>query len=164
MSTALVHDAIVGILDSLSIPYREYQHDPILSYEDAEREQARCGWVGTESKSVFLTDKSGGYVIYATVRGEKVDFARLRELTGVKYSIASEEAVRKVAHCVPGSIPSFGLPIEGLRIFVDATAFEREGDYLFSPGFPDHTFQVDIADMRRVFMHVDAVFLPVITL
>ena len=49
-----IYENIITSLKQHNIDFKEYDHGPILSYEDAEREQKNCGWEGTESKNVCL--------------------------------------------------------------------------------------------------------------
>ena len=59
---------IIELLQKHQIPYDEYDHDPIVSYEDAEREKERFSWVGIESKNVFLS----GIICMLQHRGRKL--------------------------------------------------------------------------------------------
>ncbi len=144
-----VYQNIKTLLDQNQISYQEFDHEPILSYEDAEREKARLHWSGIESKNVFMLGNDDNYYIYVTVQGEKVDFKLLKELLGVKLSIASAEDVKTVAECVPGCVSPFGFS-EKIIIVVDPKIFTHT-DYLFSPGVTTKTVQLNIQDLKPVF-------------
>lgn len=144
-----VYDNIKNLLDQNHILYREFDHEPILSYEDAEREKARLGWTGIESKNVFMKGNDEQYYIYVTTQGEKVDFKKLKELLGVKLSIATGEEVKTVAQCVPGCVSPFGFS-KDIVILIDPKVFTHT-DYLFSPGVTTKTIQTKIQDLKAIF-------------
>ena len=152
-----VYETIMRLLRAHTIPYREFVHAPIYSYEDANREQKIHGWDGVESKSVLMTDKKGGYALLATRAGIRVDFAEIRALHGAKLSLASGDEVRDIALCVPGNIPPFGFPI-GLATYVDTGIFALPR-YVFSPGVPDRTIEVEPARLRPIFERLSATLL-----
>lgn len=147
MST--VYQNIKALLDQNQISYQEFDHEPILSYEDAEREKTRLHWQGIESKNVFMVGNDHNYYIYVTFQGEKVDFKLLKELLGVKLSIASTEDVKTVAECVPGCVSPFGFS-EKIIIVVDPKIFTHT-DYLFSPGVTTKTMQLNIQELKPIF-------------
>lgn len=144
-----LYDRIIRLLSDAHVPYDEYEHDPILSYEDAERERERLGWKGIESKNVFLKGANGAYYVYVTTQGQRVDMARCRELLGTKLSIASEEDVRNVIHCMPGCVAPFGFD-EAITILIDPGIFHHT-DYLFSPGVTTKTIRANVQDLKAIF-------------
>ena len=144
-----LYSNIIALLNEHNISYREFDHDPILSYEDAEREKQRLGWNGVESKNVFLKGANGQYYLYVTTQGKRVDFSQLKELTGTKTSIASEDDVRNVIMCVPGCVAPFGFCKE-ITIIIDPRIYEHT-DYLFSPGVTTKTIQTNIQDVKSIF-------------
>lgn len=144
-----IYPHIIELLQKYQVPYREYDHDPILSYEDAEREKERFSWTGIESKNVFLSGSDGKYYLYVTVQGQKLDFKKLKELLGVKLSIASEEEVRNIIHCVPGCVAPFGFD-ESIIVMIDTSLFQHS-DYLFSPGVTTKTVHANIQDLKKIF-------------
>jgi Ala-tRNA(Pro) deacylase len=52
-----LYNKIISLLEEYTIEYTEYNHAPILNYEDAEREKANHHWQGIESKNVFMNDE-----------------------------------------------------------------------------------------------------------
>ena len=73
-----LYQNIIKLLNEHNIRFREYDHDPILSYNDAEKEQARFGWIGVESKNVFLKGNDKKYYLYVTTQGKRVDILSYR--------------------------------------------------------------------------------------
>lgn len=143
-----IYDRITGLLAEHGVAYKEYDHDPILTYEDAEREKARLGWDGIESKNVFMRGADGSYYVMMTTAGQRVDFARLKELLGVKLSIASEDDVRNFVECVPGCVVPFGYA-DHITLLLDKNIFQHT-DYLFSPGVTTKTVQLNIQDIKNL--------------
>lgn len=141
-----LYERIINLLTTHNITYKEYDHDPIVSYKDAEREKNRLGWNGVESKNVFMRGADGAYYTMVTTEGQRVDFAGLKELLGTKLSIASEEDVRAVAECVPGCVVPFGFA-DHITILLDKSIFTHT-DYLFSPGVTTKTVQLNIQDIK----------------
>jgi Ala-tRNA(Pro) deacylase len=147
-----LYQNIIKLLNEHNIRFREYDHDPILSYNDAEKEKARFGWVGVESKNVFLKGNDKKYYLYVTIQGKRVDFSLLKSILGTKVSIASEEDVRNVISCTPGCVAPFGFS-EDITIIIDPSIYEFS-DYLFSPGVTTKTIQTNIQDLKNLFTHL----------
>lgn len=144
-----VYQNTIDLLNKYSITFKEYDHEPILNYDDAEREKKRLGWNGIESKNVFMKGSDGNYYLYVTTQGNNVDFKMLKNLLGVKLSIATAEDVENVIHCVPGCVAPFGFD-ESIIVLLDVSVFNNS-DYLFSPGVTTKTIQTNIKDLKIIF-------------
>lgn len=144
-----IYSKIIDLLQEYKIPFKEFEHAPILSYEDAEREKANFNWEGVESKNVFMKGGDDQYYVFVTVQGEKVDFKKLKELLNVKMSIATSEDVINVIQCVPGCVCPFGFASE-ITILIDSKLFTYT-DYLFSPGVTTKTIHTNIQEMKIIF-------------
>ena len=144
-----VYDAIIGLLKQHGVAYEEFDHEPILNYDDAEKQKQHFGWTGTESKNVFMKGGDGKYYVFVTFQGQRVDFKKLKEVLGVKLSIASEDDVRNVVQCVPGCVAPFGFSSD-ITILLDPTLFTHT-DYLFSPGVTTKTIRTNVQDLKKVF-------------
>ncbi len=145
-----IYQNIVDLLQKHQISYREFDHEPILNYEDAEREKKRFAWTGVESKNVFLSGSDGKYYLYVTVQGQKVDFKKLKDWLGVKLSIASADEVINVIHCVPGCVAPFGFD-QSIIVLIDPLIFQHD-DYLFSPGVTTKTIQANVQDLKKIWV------------
>ncbi len=144
-----LYENIIGLLKQHFVPYTEFDHDPILNYEDAEKQKQAFQWTGIESKNVFMKGSDGKYYVFVTFQGQRVDFKKLKELLGVKLSIASEEDVRTVIHCVPGCVAPFGFS-DQITILLDPALFTHT-DYLFSPGVTTKTIQTNAQELKKIF-------------
>ncbi len=144
-----VYKNIIGLLKKHKVAYQEFDHKPILSYEDAECIKNQLGWEGIESKNVFMKGKDGKFYLFVTTQGNKVDFKELKDLIGVKCSIASPDDVKDIINCIPGCVAPFGFSGE-IAIVLDQSIFEHT-DYLFSPGVTTKTIQLNIQDLMPLF-------------
>jgi Ala-tRNA(Pro) deacylase len=127
-----LYDRIIGILQKYDVSFQEFTHEPILNYEDAEREKKRFGWNGAESKNVFMKGSDDKYYLFVTLQGVRVDFKQLKDILGVKLCIASEEDVKTVIHCVPGCVAPFGFSAD-IAIILDPAVFVQTFDDLPNP-------------------------------
>ncbi len=144
-----IYENIIALLKKYNIPYKEYDHDPILNYEDAEKQKKLLKWEGIESKNVFLKGADGRYFLYVTTQGQRLDFGKLKELLGTKLSLASDEDVRVVIECIPGCVAPFGFS-KDIIVLLDKGIFKYD-DYLFSPGVTTKTIQLNIKDIAPIF-------------
>ncbi len=146
-----IYEKITNMLKEYELKYDEYDHKPIVSYEDAEEAKLQHGWEGTESKNVFMKGKSGTYYIFVTMQGERVDFGRMKELTGDKMSIGSAEDLIAETDFVPGCVCPFGYK-EEIVIIVDTRVFAVDS-FLFSPGLEEKTLNVHMGGdkFRKLF-------------
>ena len=144
-----LYNKIISLLEEYTIEYTEYNHAPILNYEDAEREKANHHWHGIESKNVFMNDEKWGYYLFVTIQGKKVDFKHMKELTWEKLSLASTDDVRGIIQCIPWCVAPFGFDHSIITI-VDKEVFSYE-KYLFSPGIATQTIELCLHDLEKIF-------------
>ena len=149
MKTKTLYETIMQLLHDYNIDYKEFNHDSILCYEDAEREKNKYGWEGVESKNVFLRGTNGKYYIFVTVQGKRVNFTQLKNLLKTKLSLASEEEVKNILSCVPGCVAPFGFSDE-IYTVIDPSIYEYT-NYLFSPGVTTKTIQLNVQDIKPIF-------------
>lgn len=148
-----IYKNILNTLERHNIKYKKYIHDPILSYEDAEKEKQIHKWSWVESKNVFMTNKKWKYFLFVTVEWEKVDFKKLKELTWEKLSIASHEEVKNIIHCVPWCVAPFWFRDDILTV-VDNKIYDFE-NYLFSPWITTETIELNPKDLKIVFEELE---------
>lgn len=144
-----LYNTIISGLKSNNIQYIEYDHDPILSYEDAEREKQKFNWEWVESKNVFMTNKKWKYFVFVTVQWEKVDFNKMKKITWEKLSIASWDEVKDIIHCVPWCVAPFWFS-DDIMTIIDNKIFTFD-NYLFSPWVTTITIQLNPKDLKVVF-------------
>lgn len=154
-----LYPQIIALLQNHHIAYREFDHDPILNYADAEKMAKQFGWHGVESKNVFLKGDDEKFYLYVTIQGSKVDFKKVKQLTGAKCSIASADDVISVIHCVPGCVAPFGFD-QGITILLEPSIFNHT-DYLFSPGVTTKTIQLNVQDLKPLFENLPNPFIKI---
>ena len=150
-----LYKKIIETLKQYNINYKEFDHDPILTYEDAEKEKNNHNWEWVESKNVFMNNKRWNYYIFITVQWEKVDFKKMKEITWEKLSIASNDDVKNIIHCVPWCVAPFWFNSKIFTI-VDNKVFEFD-NYLFSPWLTTKTIQFSPKDLKKILDDLDNV-------
>lgn len=77
------------------IYFEIYKHSPIYTNEDAVIMKMEYGFQGTETKSLFLKDKSKNNYIFFTFTTKRTDLKALKKLTGKKLSVVPKEVMEK---------------------------------------------------------------------
>jgi Ala-tRNA(Pro) deacylase len=149
-----LYNNIIGILKDNWVVYKEYNHWPILNYEDALKEKSIHNWNWFESKNVFMTNKKWKYFLFVTVEWQKVDFKYLKEIFQEKLSLASFEEVKNIILCIPWCVAPFWFSKEIVTI-VDKDIFNLQGNYLFSPWVADKTIELNILDLKGIFNNIN---------
>ncbi|WP_394127926.1 YbaK/EbsC family protein [Vibrio hepatarius] len=129
-----------GLLQSLSVDYQEWQHEPILDFVTDEKVAKELGWTGTHSKSLFLKLKGAGHALLLTDKDSRLDSKGIKALTGKRPSIVGNDEMTKAIGCVPGAVCPFGLPSH-IPIIVDRSLFSSK-ELLYTPGKPDFTISL----------------------
>jgi len=150
-----LYNKIIEILKNENIEYKEFSHEPILSYEDAEKEKNNHNWEWVESKNVFMNDKKWNYYIFITIQWEKVDFKKMKEITWEKLRIASNEDVENVINCVPWCVAPFWFD-SSIKTIVSSDVFNNNS-YLFSPWITTKTIQLNPKDLKNIFENLENV-------
>ncbi|MGR5134193.1 YbaK/EbsC family protein [Vibrio alfacsensis] len=136
--------------NSLSIPFREWQHEAILDFETDVKVAAQLGWTGTHTKSLFLKLKGQGYAVYLTDKDSRLDPKQIKAIIGKRPSICSDDEMIEQLGCVPGAVYPIGLP-EHIIIIVD-TALYQHVELLYTPGLPEFTFGFAGKDLKRLIL------------
>lgn len=147
-----LYQTIIDLLKTHQIPFKEFDHAPILNYEDARKQAEIHGFHGTESKNVFIKDQNAGFYVYITIAGQKVDFKKLKDQLSLKCQIAGADEVQSVIECVAGCVVPFGFAKE-ISIIIDPTMDSVE-EYLFSPGITTKTIQTNFQKLKKIFPHL----------
>lgn len=114
------------IIKTLGLEPRIECHEPILDFETAAKVDAKLGFYGHETKSLFLKGKSGKYYIYITLMEERMDSKLIKELVGEKVSMVSGEEMIALTGMEPGCMTPFGLK-DGLieALIVDSKIYQE---------------------------------------
>ena len=135
-----IRERVAELFAKSGVDFSPHVHEPVTSYETAALVRERFGLTGTETKSLFLRRKSGGYAMFISIEGQRLDTGRARAALGEKVSLASGDELQSVTGCVPGCAVPFGLPPE-VSLLVDDSLLS-EARLIFSPGPPTETIEV----------------------
>jgi Ala-tRNA(Pro) deacylase len=148
MDTENLYRQNIALLQSAGIEYREFEHEPVLSYEKAARIRQRFNLSGVESKSLFLNLKDDRYCMFISVEEKRFDSKRLRTLLGSKSKVCSDQELNEVTDCVPKCACPFGHPAE-ITLIIDNEVFEHEC-FIYSPGPPEKTIEIKTEDIHQL--------------
>jgi prolyl-tRNA editing enzyme YbaK/EbsC (Cys-tRNA(Pro) deacylase) len=103
-------------------------------------------------KTVIMRDDSGGLYAFMLVGVDRVDFLKVKRLTGKKLRVASPEEVRASASVDPGAVCPLTLRIP-LTIDTRVTKLPRVN---FGSGHHLHGIEMATADLLRAVPHTVA--------
>lgn len=123
MATLPIYNAIVQLLSSSGIPYRELTHEPTRT--SAESAKARNLDISVGGKAILL--KVGDeFKLFVLSAARKLNSQKIREHFGErKLRFATPEELLAMTGLVPGSVPPFGRPITDFDLFVDKSITEN---------------------------------------
>ena len=149
MDTETLYKNTISLLQNAGIEYREVEHEPVLTYEKAEEVREQFNLTGVESKSLFMKAKDGRFLMFISLEGKRVDSKLLKNLVGSKTSFCSAEELEEHTGCVAGCATPFGHNKE-IVLVVDQEIFQKQGKFIFSPGPPEKTIEINIADIQKI--------------
>ena len=141
MDLQTLYQKNIEILKNLDIPFKEFDHEPILNYETAKKVKEELNMLGTESKNLFLKSKDNKYYLLLTIEGKKADFDKLKQIIGKRVSLGSPEELNEKTGCIPGCATPFGNDNE-ITIIFDNDILNHE-KWLYSPGYPNKTIELE---------------------
>ncbi|MBY6196986.1 YbaK/EbsC family protein [Vibrio hangzhouensis] len=150
--TETIYLANLTLLETLSVSFQQWQHEPILDFETDVRIAKELGWTGIHSKSLFLKKKGGGFALFLTDKDSRLDKTQIKQALGKRTSICSNEEMIEQIGCVPGAVCPIGLPSD-ITIVVDNRLFGAN-EILYTPGKPDWTFGVRGSDLKQLLEHL----------
>lgn len=130
------------------IYFEIYKHSPIYTNEDAVIMKMEYGFQGTETKSLFLKDKSENNYIFFTFTTKRTDFKALKKLTGKKLSVVSTDVMEKTTGQKAGAVSPFGYNIS-VPIIIDKELLHKE-KLVFAPGRADRTMVVKSIQLPEI--------------
>jgi len=148
MNTENLYRQNIDLLQSAGIEYREFEHEPVLSYEKAAQIRQRNNLSGVESKSLFLKLKDDRYCMFISVEGKRFDSKRLRALLGGKSKVCSDQELNEVTGCAPKCACPFGHSAE-VTLIIDNEIFQHER-FIYSPGPPEKTIEIKTEDIQEI--------------
>jgi Ala-tRNA(Pro) deacylase len=135
-----VRERCESIFKAAALEFLPHQHQPVLDYDAATAVREKFNLTGAETKSLFLKCKSGRWVMFVSLEGERIDRKRAQEAVGEKFSIATGEELKSETGCLPGCAVPLGLPAH-VSLLLDP-ALKSASNLIFSSGLPTETLQV----------------------
>ena len=141
---------IYDILLDLGITYKEIEHEPVYTVEEAQSIKARISGVGC--KNLFLTDKAKAkYLLVILEEGKRADLKQLASITESSHlSFANSDELYEILHLFPGSISPFGIIADEEKqvvLLIDADL--RGKCLLFHPNTTKKTLSIHFEDLIR---------------
>lgn len=148
MTQASLYQRNMALLAKAGVAYQEYQHEPVLTYQQAQQVRERFAISGSESKSLFLRLKNGRYCMFVTLEGRRYQRGALQAVVGGRFSLASDEELTQHTSCQPLAACPFG-HVEPVQLVVDDAVFQAER-FIYSPGPASHTLVVEGKDIPQL--------------
>lgn len=82
---------------------------------------------GQIAKSILMRGKDGEYRIFVIAGDKKISSSRIKQLTGIKHSMASGDETRKITGFSPGGVCPFG--VSGIQVYIDGSIKAYEEVY-----------------------------------
>ncbi|MGO2084055.1 YbaK/EbsC family protein [Vagococcus sp.] len=133
---------------SAGIYFELYDHRAIYTNEDAVIIKEEQGFVGTETKSLFLKNKKDDHFIFFTFTTKSTDFKKIKQLVGQRLSVVKPEEMEALTGQKPGAVSPFGYE-EKVPMIIDAELLLQE-KLVFAPGRPDQTMVVLVKDLSKI--------------
>ena len=140
-----IHQRNIDLLNQCGVSYQSWEHEPIVDVETDKRVSRQLRQTATLSKSLFLKIKGGGFAVYLTETGRRLDSKAMKAILGKRVNISSDEDMTAEIGCRPGAVCPFGLP-EHVQLVVDKNLFEKE-ELMYTPGLPTATFAITGKDL-----------------
>lgn len=137
------HQAIRDLLSEHSIHFREYEHEPVHTSDEAALVRGKPPEHG--AKSLLLKGSDGEYVLAILPGSERLDTKKLRRHLGVKsMRFATPTEVIEKMHCEIGSCYPLGCVV-GLRTVVEQKLLTF-AEIDFNPGSHSHSIAMSPQD------------------
>lgn len=101
---------LYNILDELNIDYREKEHNPVLTMDDAIGLDIYDDFHGTNMKNLFLSNHKGKYFLVLIVGEKRADIKAIaKEIGQPRLSFAKDEVLEEILGVVSGSVTPLGI-------------------------------------------------------
>jgi len=101
---------LYNILDELNIDYREKEHKPVLTMDDAIGLDIYDDFPGTNMKNLFLSNHKGKYFLVLIVGEKRADIKAIANGIGQpRLSFAKDEVLEEILGVVSGSVTPLGI-------------------------------------------------------
>lgn len=102
------HEKLFALFDQLDIDYKNYEHDPVFTVEEA---QEACHMItGAHCKTLLLKDQNKQYYLISMRDDQSLSTNELRKQYKLKrLSFATAEELDELLGVIPGSVTPFAL-------------------------------------------------------
>lgn len=137
-----VYENILKLLDKRNIKYKNYEHEPVFTSEEAAK--VRNTNIHQGAKALILqADKE--FIMLVLPADLKADLEKLQKTKEYKkLAMASKESVKAKTDLEVGCIPPFG-SLLGLKTIVDSRLSENK-EIAFNAGRHDRSIKMDYED------------------
>lgn len=138
---------IRALLEAAQVPFREVQHEPTRTSEEAA---ARGEEMSTGAKALLLkTDDT--FRLFVLAADRTLRSAALRRHLGVQRTrFATLGELHELTGLVPGCIPPFGEPILPFELYADQSVGAATGKVAFNAGSLTHSIIMAAEDWEAV--------------
>jgi len=149
--------ALFALFETLGVAHDTYEHPPIFTVEEGIALDLPSLIPGQHGKSLFLTNKDGGFWLVVACEETRVDLKGLSDRLATKrFSFAKpEEMVAKIG-VTPGSATPFALmnnADKSVRVVVEECF--KDAEYcVFHPLRNTHSTVVRVEDLLRFIRHL----------
>lgn len=99
---------LYDILKKIDVKYKEIEHDPVYTIEEAQKLKDKIKGIGT--KSLFLKDKKDNYYLVILEENKKANIKQIEKLASASHlSFAKEIDLQNILHLEKGSVTPFGI-------------------------------------------------------
>ena len=96
------------VLDKLNIKYKEIEHEPVFTIEQAQFIKENIDGIGC--KNLFLTNKKGNYYLIVLNENKKANIKEITKLLNESHlSFASVEELKEILNLKQGSVTPLGI-------------------------------------------------------
>lgn len=96
------------ILNKLSIEYKEIEHEPVFTIEQAQFIKNNIAGIGC--KNLFLTNSKGKYYLIILEETKKANIKEISKLVNESHlSFASKESLKEILNLEQGSVTPLGI-------------------------------------------------------
>ena len=147
---AATAQALLALLDDLSIAHTTVSHDPVFTVDEARA--VRGDLIGSHSKNLFLRNKAGRMWLVTCEESRRLDLKSLAQRLGAKrFSFASAERLMHYLGVSPGAVTPFAVMNDhtnAVTMVVDS-ALLRDETVNFHPLVNSMTTSLSGPDLSR---------------
>lgn len=146
---------IYKVLETYHIPYKEIEHKPVYTVEEAQKIKGDIEGVGC--KNLFLKDKQGHFYLYLLEDSKTADFKQLEKILHTsKLTFATEEELSEHLGLLKGSVTPLGIIYDNEKKVTILLDSELEGkSLLMHPLTNTKTISMEYSDLLMFITNED---------